>query len=151
MPGQYAVRAWSNTANCNSTIHWILPTTAGFFLSASLLLVFVTYTDYTIETYASRAASVMAANNLLRSTGSAAAPLFTTQMFHGLGVAGGGSLIAGVASLMAVIPFVFYKRGRTLRNRSKYAKKDNEPPEASADEKRDASDPSRATQDEESG
>lgn len=42
-------------------------------------------------------------------------------MFSALGVGGGGSLIGGVAALLAVIPFLFYKYGKQIRIRSKFA------------------------------
>ena len=42
-------------------------------------------------------------------------------MFTSMGVGGGGSLIGGVACLLAVIPFLFYKYGRPIRERSKFA------------------------------
>jgi MFS transporter, DHA1 family, multidrug resistance protein len=63
----------------------------------------------------------MAANTVARSACGAAAPLFTEYMFNALGVGGGGSLIAGVACLLAPIPFVFYKYGEPIRKRSKFA------------------------------
>lgn len=67
------------------------------------------------------AASALAANTVCRSAAGAAAPLFTQQMFNALGVGGGGSLIAGVAVLLMPIPFVFYKYGGPIRERSKFA------------------------------
>lgn len=67
------------------------------------------------------AASAIAANTVARSACGAAAPLFTSQMFAALGVGGGGSLVAGVATLLAVIPFLFYKYGKQIRIRSKFA------------------------------
>lgn len=42
-------------------------------------------------------------------------------MFDALGVGGGGSLIGGVAALLAVIPFLFYKYGKQIRARSKFS------------------------------
>ena len=42
-------------------------------------------------------------------------------MFDALGVGGGGSLIGGVAILLAPIPFVFYRYGENIRKRSKFA------------------------------
>lgn len=42
-------------------------------------------------------------------------------MFNALGVGGGGSLIGGVAVLLAPIPFIFYKYGRPIRERSRFA------------------------------
>ncbi|EXL48964.1 hypothetical protein FOCG_09525 [Fusarium oxysporum f. sp. radicis-lycopersici 26381] len=110
--------AWS--ANYNA-VPWIVPTLAGTFLSAALMLVYVAIINYLTDTYAQYAASVIAANTVARSAGSAAAPLFTTQMFTALGVGGGGSLIGGVATLLALIPFVFFWYGARIRRKSKYA------------------------------
>lgn len=104
-----------------SSVLWIVPTIAGTLLSTSLMIIFVAYINYLTDTYAEYAASVIASNTIARSAGSAAAPLFTNQMFSALGIGGGGSLIAGVATLLSVIPFLFYWYGERLRKRSKYA------------------------------
>lgn len=70
------------------------------------------------------AASAIAANTVLRSAAGAAAPLFTRQMFSALGIGGGGSLVGGVGALLAIIPFAFYKHGRKIRERSRFAPTD---------------------------
>ena len=67
------------------------------------------------------AASAIAANTVCRSALGAVAPLFTEQMFTALGVGGAGSLIGGVAVLLAPIPFMFWKYGARIRARSKFA------------------------------
>lgn len=67
------------------------------------------------------AASAIAANTVARSACGAAAPLFTDQMFTKLGIGGGGSLIGGVAVLLALIPFAFYKYGESIRVKSKFS------------------------------
>ncbi|KAL6247739.1 hypothetical protein RBB50_005087 [Rhinocladiella similis] len=108
------------TAQYNS-IHWIVPTLAGTFLSTSIMLIFVAYINYLTDTYLMYTASAMAANTICRSACGAAAPLFTQYMFNALDVGPGGSLIAGVACLLAPIPFVFYKYGKQIRERSKFA------------------------------
>ena len=123
--------AW--TANFNS-IHWIVPTIAGTFLSASILLIFVSYLNYLTDTYLMFTASAMAANTICRSACGAAAPLFTRQMFAALGVGGGGSLVGGVATLLAPIPFIFYKYGEGIRQRSRFAPT---PPPAQAQTEKD--------------
>lgn len=110
--------AW--TAEYNS-VHWVVPTIAGVFLSASILLIFVAYLNYLTDSYLMFAASALAANTVCRSAAGAAAPLFTQYMFNSLGVGGGGSLIGGIAALLAPIPFIFYKYGGPIRKRSKFA------------------------------
>lgn len=67
------------------------------------------------------AASALAANTICRSAAGSAAPLFTDFMFEAMGVGGAGSLIAGVACLLAPIPFIFYRYGEPIRKRSKFA------------------------------
>ncbi|KAL5117845.1 hypothetical protein ACEQ8H_004163 [Pleosporales sp. CAS-2024a] len=128
--------AW--TAEYNS-IHWMVPTLAGAFLGTSILLIFVGYINYLTDTYLMFAASALAANTLLRSAAGAAAPLFTSYMFEALGVGGGGSLVGGVAVLLAPIPFIFYKYGGPIRERSKFAPTPNKQPQPLAVE-RNASD-----------
>ncbi|KAF3033649.1 hypothetical protein E8E12_005499 [Didymella heteroderae] len=128
--------AWSGEYN---SVHWIVPTLAGVFLSTSILLIFVAYLNYLTDTYLMYAASALAANTVVRSAAGAAAPLFTQYMFDALGVGGGGSLIAGVACLLAPIPFIFYKYGGPIRERSKFAPTPDKNPQPNSSEP-DASD-----------
>nr|POE49296.1 efflux pump fub11 [Quercus suber] len=123
--------AW--TAEFNS-IHWIVPTLAGVFLSTSILMIFVSYLNYLTDSYLMFAASALAANTVCRSACGAAAPLFTNQMFSALGVGGGGSLIAGVACLLAPIPFIFSRYGESIRRKSRFAPTDKQPPSKVEDE-----------------
>ncbi|CCG84878.1 protein of unknown function [Taphrina deformans PYCC 5710] len=116
--------AWTSEYN---SIHWIVPTIAGVFLSASILLIFVAFLNYLTDTYLMYAASALAANTVCRSACGAAAPLYTQYMFNALGVGGGGSLIGGVAVLLAPIPFVFLWYGEPIRKRSKFAPTDGKP------------------------
>ncbi len=86
-----------------------------------MMLIFVAYLSYLVDTYLMYAASAIAANTIVRSAVGSTAPLFTDYMFTALGIGGGGSLIGGVACLLAVIPFAFYKYGRRIRVRSRFA------------------------------
>jgi len=90
------------------------------------LLIFVAYLNYLTDSYLMFAASALAANTVCRSACGAAAPLFTQYMFDALGVGGGGSLIGGVATLLAPIPFVFFWYGEPIRKRSKFAPTDDD-------------------------
>ncbi|KAI0893600.1 MFS general substrate transporter [Annulohypoxylon nitens] len=110
--------AWTAEYNW---IHWIVPTIAGVFLAASLMLIFVGYLTYLVDSYLMYAASAIAVNTVCRSACGAAAPLFTNYMFDALGIGGGGSLIGGIALVLAVIPFAFYKYGEGIRRRSRFA------------------------------
>ncbi|KAF2717703.1 MFS transporter [Polychaeton citri CBS 116435] len=127
--------AWTGEYN---SIHWIVPTIAGVFLSTSILLIFVAYLNYLTDTYLMFTGSAMAANTICRSACGAAAPLFTEYMFTSLGVGGGGSLVAGVACLLAPIPFIFYKYGESIRVKSRFAPTAPPPANAVVEEKGEA-------------
>ncbi|GJN70103.1 hypothetical protein PLICBS_004155 [Purpureocillium lilacinum] len=122
-----------------TSVHWIVPTLAGCFLATSLLLIFVAYLNYLVDTYLVYTASAIAANTIARSACGAAAPLFTNQMFATMGIGGGGSLIGGVATVLAIIPFAFYKYGKQIRVRSRFALTNVKKQERVADE--EAADP----------
>jgi len=67
------------------------------------------------------AASVFAANTIIRSSVGAAFPLFSKQMFVNLGVQWAGTLLGCLALIMVPIPLIFIKWGPALRSRSKFA------------------------------
>ena len=84
------------------------------------MLVFLPFVNYLVQCYGHYSASIVAVNTFARSLGSAAAPLFTNAMFSAMGVGGGGSLIGGVAALLAICPFLFSQYGENIRAQSKY-------------------------------
>jgi DHA1 family multidrug resistance protein-like MFS transporter len=74
-----------------------------------------------VDTYLMYAASALAANTIIRSAVGAAFPLFTTQMFRGLGIGWACTLIGIIAAVLAPIPFLFYAYGARIRGSSKFA------------------------------
>ena len=66
-------------------------------------------------------ASALAANTVVRSAVAAAFPLFTTQMFLNLGVNWACTLIGLLMLLFVPAPFLFYKYGHIIREKSKFA------------------------------
>lgn len=77
---------------------------------------------YLVDAYLIYAASVLAANSVLRSLFGAAFPLFTTQMYEKLGINWASTLVAFLALACAPLPFLFFRYGENIRLRSKYAK-----------------------------
>ncbi|KAK8084378.1 bicyclomycin resistance protein [Apiospora hydei] len=65
-----------------------------------------------------RAASAVAANIILRSSIAAGFPLFSTQMFKGMGAQYACTLLGGLAALMIPIPIAFRIYGPRLREKS---------------------------------
>lgn len=109
--------AWTNSPS----IHWISSIAAGVPFGFGMPLVFLPVSNYLVDTYTIYAASVGAANTLLRSTFGAVFPLFTGYMFETLGIHWGASVPAFLALACAPIPFLFYWFGERIRSRSKRA------------------------------
>lgn len=67
------------------------------------------------------AASILAANSVLRSIFGAAFPLFTRKMYENLGNHWASSVPAFLAVACVPFPLVFYKYGAEIRIKCKYA------------------------------
>lgn len=109
--------AWTNGPN----IHWIVSIIATAPFGFGMVLVFLSCMNYLIDAYTIYAASVLAANSVLRSLFGAAFPLFTTYMYRNLGIHWASSIPAFLALACAPFPFLFYKYGEQIRLKCKYA------------------------------
>lgn len=109
--------AWTNYPS----IHWIVCIIAGAPFGFGMVLVFLSIMSYLIDTYTIFAASVLAANSVLRSIFGAVFPLFTTYMYQDLGIHWASSIPAFLALACVPFPFLFYKYGKPIRLRCKYA------------------------------
>ncbi|KAK4189583.1 putative transporter mfs2 [Podospora australis] len=109
--------AWTN----GREIHWIVPIIASAVFSAGIVCVFLSLLGYLIDSYTVYAASVLAANAVLRSLFGAAFPLFTSHMYKSLGLHWASSVPAFLALACLPCPFLFYKYGARVRKSCKYA------------------------------
>lgn len=80
--------AWTN----NPEFPWQASVAAGIPFGFSMVLIFLSVMNYLIDSYTIFAASVLAANSVLRSVFGAAFPLFTKQMYSNLGELQGSHL-----------------------------------------------------------
>ncbi|KAJ9604821.1 MFS siderochrome iron transporter 1 [Cladophialophora chaetospira] len=109
--------AWTNYPS----IHWIVCIIASAPFGFGMVLVFLACMNYLIDAYTIYAASVLAANSVLRSLFGAVFPLFTVQMYNNLGIHWASTIPAFLALACAPFPFVFYKYGESIRMKCKYA------------------------------
>ncbi|KJZ69078.1 hypothetical protein HIM_11528 [Hirsutella minnesotensis 3608] len=109
--------AWTNSPS----VHWMASVAAGAPFGFGMVLVFISILNYLIDAYTIFAASVLAANSVLRSCFGTAFPLFTTYMFDNLGIHWASSIPAFLALLCVPLPFLFYRFGPTIRARCKFA------------------------------
>jgi hypothetical protein len=109
--------AWTN----GPEIHWIVSIIAAAPFGFGMVLIFLGIMNYLIDAYTIFAASVLAANSVLRSLFGAAFPLFTSQMYANLGIHWASMVPAFLALACVPMPFLFYKYGPTIREKCKYA------------------------------
>ncbi|XHG06328.1 hypothetical protein AWENTII_009533 [Aspergillus wentii] len=109
--------AWTNSPS----IHWLASIAAGAPFGFGMVLVFLSVFSYLIDAYTIFAASVLAANSLLRSLFGFAFPLFTTYMFENLGIHWASCVPAFLALACVPFPFILYKKGLSIRKRCKYS------------------------------
>ncbi|KAL8724923.1 MAG: hypothetical protein Q9166_007671 [cf. Caloplaca sp. 2 TL-2023] len=103
-------------------IHWIISVIFTAPFGFGMVVLFLSVMNYLIDTYTVYAASVLAANSVLRSLFGATFPLFTTYMYDGLGIRWASSVPAFLALFCVPFPFLFYKFGSTIRMRCKFAR-----------------------------
>jgi hypothetical protein len=106
--------AWTNSAS----IHWLASIAAGVPLEFGVVLVILSITNYLIDSYTVCAASVLAANAVLRSIFGAVFPLFTTQIYRSLGIRWASTIPAFLPLACVPLPFLFYIFGSLIRARS---------------------------------
>lgn len=82
--------------------------------------------NYLIDSYTIYAASVLAANSVLRSAFGAIFPLFTTYMYNDLGIHWASSIPAFLALACVPFPFLFYTYGSRVRKACKYSREAEE-------------------------
>ncbi|PKS08528.1 hypothetical protein jhhlp_004913 [Lomentospora prolificans] len=109
--------AWSNYPS----IHWMASIAAGVPFGFGMVLVFLSLMNYLIDSYTIFAASVLAANSVLRSLFGAAFPLFTRYMYDDLGIHWASSIPAFLALACIPFPFLFYKFGARIRSKCVFA------------------------------
>ncbi|KAI9925913.1 hypothetical protein ASPWEDRAFT_42575 [Aspergillus wentii DTO 134E9] len=109
--------AWTNSPS----IHWIVSIIAVAPFGFGVVIIYLGVMNYLIDSYTIYAASVLAANSLLRSLAGAAFPLFTTYMYDRLGIHWASCIPAFLSLAYVPAPFLFYKYGAAVRTRCKYA------------------------------
>ncbi|CAM1507977.1 Fc.00g048250.m01.CDS01 [Cosmosporella sp. VM-42] len=109
--------AWT----CGLSVHWVVPIIGSVFFACGLVMVFISLLNYLIDSYVIFAASILAANSVLRSLFGAAFPLFTQKMYQNLGNHWASSIPAFLALACVPFPFLFYKYGRQIRMKCEYA------------------------------
>ncbi|KAF1813450.1 MFS transporter [Eremomyces bilateralis CBS 781.70] len=102
-------------------VHWIVPIIFSAVFGFGNILCFSGIFTFLVDCYPLYAASALAANSFARSGFAAAFPLFGVQMYEKLGYQWATSLLAFLSLVMAPFPYLFFKYGKKIRGRSRFA------------------------------
>ncbi|KAF7545980.1 hypothetical protein G7Z17_g8759 [Cylindrodendrum hubeiense] len=103
-------------------VHWIVPIIGSSIFGLGTLLVFSGIFTFLVDAYPQYAASALAANAFVRCSFAAAFPLFGTQMYGALGYQWASSLLAFLTVAMMPFPYIFFRYGKRIRVKSRFAK-----------------------------
>ncbi|CED85543.1 Synaptic vesicle transporter SVOP and related transporters (major facilitator superfamily) [Phaffia rhodozyma] len=103
------------------SVHWIVPIIMSIPFGVGLVLIFTSVFTFLVDAYRPFAASALSANCFMRCALAGGFPLFASQMYDRIGIVGAGCVLGGIMTLLAPLPFVFYKYGARIRATSKFA------------------------------
>ncbi|KAK5464808.1 hypothetical protein LTS15_001371 [Exophiala xenobiotica] len=101
-------------------IHWVMPIIGTGWVGLGLLGIFLAVQTYLVDCYPLYAASVTAANTVVRSLVGAFLPLAGRPLYSSLGLGWGNSVLAFIALAMVPLPFVFMRFGARLRTHPRF-------------------------------
>lgn len=102
-----------------ASIHWIWCILGGIPFGAGNTIIFIYATSYMASCYGIYSASALAGNAVVRSVVGGTLPLAGPIMYGNLTPRWAGTLLGMLEVALIPIPFVFYKWGKQIRQRSR--------------------------------
>ncbi|ORY74325.1 putative caffeine resistance protein [Leucosporidium creatinivorum] len=107
--------------SARASVHWIVPVIGAALYLPGVFGLFQVILLYLSIGWPRYAASILAGNDLFRSTIASVFPLFGVAFFHRLGLGGASTLLAALSILMIPLLYLLIKYGAVLRARSAFA------------------------------
>jgi MFS family permease len=104
----------------DAKVHWIAPMIGTAIMGAGMMALFMSIQTYLIDSYSKHAASVTAANGVLRSVLGAVLPLVGLQLYDALGLGWGNTLLGLILAVLAPVTWIFSRYGQRIRESSKF-------------------------------
>ena len=104
-----------------SHVHWMGQMVGLVITLFSIFAVYNASFNYMSDAYGSHASSAIAAQNTFRNVLGGITPLFIIQWYDGLGFRWTSFMIGMIALALSSIPFILFKFGPKIRNKSKFA------------------------------
>ncbi|OJJ37276.1 hypothetical protein ASPWEDRAFT_170761 [Aspergillus wentii DTO 134E9] len=103
-------------------VHWVVPAIALGIATLGIFSIYLAVFNYLTDTYHRYASSALAAQSFCRNMLGGIFPLVSTQMFDNLSFGPAASLLGGIATALALVPWVLVFFGPQIRAKSKLAK-----------------------------
>ncbi|KAL9109692.1 MAG: hypothetical protein Q9227_005730 [Pyrenula ochraceoflavens] len=100
------------------SIHWAAPIAAGIPFGAGNTAVFIYASNYLVGAYGVYSASSLAGNSVIRSLLGGTLPLAGPAMYNAMGANWAGTLLGLLELAIVPIPFVFWRYGGKIRQKS---------------------------------
>ena len=101
-------------------VHWIAPMIGTGVMGFGMMGVYMSVQVYLVDAYSAHAASVTAANAVLRSILGAVIPLFGLELYDALGLGWGNTLLGLILLALAPVLWTFAKIGGRIRNSPRF-------------------------------
>ncbi|PLB37658.1 MFS transporter [Aspergillus candidus] len=108
--------SWTN----HPSIHFIVSCIGSALFGFGLVNIFISMSNYLVDTYSVFAASSLAASSVLRSILGAVFPLFTPAMYQALGIHWASSIPSFLSLACVPIPFCLWRYHVWLGSKSRY-------------------------------
>ncbi|KAK4251846.1 polyamine transporter 1 [Corynascus novoguineensis] len=105
-----------------TSAHWMVPTAALVPVGFAVNEMAYTLSGYLTDAYQLYAASAFCGLAFVRALVSGLMPLVAQQMYPGLGANVAGTIVACFALVFCLAPWIFFRYGKRLRERSPFAK-----------------------------
>ncbi|GAA5899377.1 MFS transporter [Sporobolomyces salmoneus] len=102
--------------------HWFGPVVGVFLIFYGVYTIYLAVFTYLADCYTIYASSALSGQSLCRNLAAFSFPLFTRQMYKGLGYQWASFLAGMLALALSMTPFVLMKFGPSIRAKSKFAK-----------------------------
>lgn len=102
-------------------VHWIAPMIGSSVMSVGSIIITMSIQTYLVDAFPANAASVSAANTVLRSILGALLPLCGLDLYDAIGLGWGNSLLGFIALALAPVPVCLGIFGDRLRTNPKFA------------------------------
>lgn len=102
-----------------TSIHWAIPIACGIPFAIGNTLIFIYSANYLAGAYGIYSASALCSNAVIRSVFGGTLPLAGPKMYEALTPQWAGTLLGLIEVAMIPIPFVFWRYGAKIRDKSK--------------------------------